>query len=412
MIYNFTLENGIRCVIKKLDGVFSVNMGILVGVGSVNELEKENGISHFIEHVNFKGTKTRTAFDLSHDAEALGSQINAFTTKEMTVFYIKSTKEHANQSFDILADAFLNSTYNQEEIEKEKGVIVEEINMYLDTPDEVCADTLSVAFFGEGGYGSSILGSIKNVNSFSGKDIADYKDKFYTTDNIVVSFAGNIEPEQAKELVEKYFGELKSTKKSVSHAVNTKNLAKSLVVDKDIEQVQLALATGAVAVNDEKADIYNILSNALGGGMSSRLFQEIREKKGLCYSVYSYLNLYRLCGSFCVFAGVNSSQYKNAFDSILNELYKLKRDGLTNEEFLCAKEQIKSNFVYMQDNSASQMILYGKKLLFDNVVFDVDKKMRTINDIKLDEVNSVLLNAFDCENISCAVVGRGVCSLK
>ncbi|MGN0820001.1 MAG: M16 family metallopeptidase [Christensenellaceae bacterium] len=412
MIYNFTLDNGIRCIIKKLDGVFSVNMGILVGVGSVNELDSENGISHFIEHVNFKGTDTRTSFDLSHDAEALGSQINAFTTKEMTVFYIKSTKEHASQSFDILADAFLNSTYNEAELQKEKGVIVEEINMYLDTPDELCADTLSVAFFGKGGYGSSILGSVENVNSFSKKDITDYKNKFYTTDNIVVSFAGNIEPNRAKELVEKYFGSLKSSKKSLSHSVNSRNLCNSLVVSRDIEQVQIALAFDAVSINDEKADSYNILSNALGGGMSSRLFQEVRERKGLCYSIYSYLNLYRICGSFCVFAGVNSSHYKDAFESITNELYKLKKNGLTNEEFLCAKEQIKSNFVYMQDNSASQMILYGKKLLFDNVVFDVDKKMRKINEIELDEVNSVLLNAFDCEKISCAAVGRDVCALK
>ncbi|MBQ3165976.1 MAG: insulinase family protein, partial [Clostridia bacterium] len=171
MIFNYTLPNGIRLVVNKMDGMYSVSIGILVGAGSVNESLSENGISHFIEHVNFKGTEKRTAFQLSQDADMLGAQINAFTSKEFTCYYVKSIAEHPSKSFEILSDLFVNSVYSPEELDRERGVIIEEINMYEDTPDELCMDLLASSYFGDLGYGAQILGPKSNIQGFTRQDV-------------------------------------------------------------------------------------------------------------------------------------------------------------------------------------------------------------------------------------------------
>ena len=214
MVFYKKYENGLKVVVNKMNGVMSVSVGIMVGAGSYLENHKNNGISHFIEHTTFKGTEKLSSFEVSESFEEIGSQVNAFTSKETTCYYVKSTEMALERSFEILSDMFLNSVYKKEELEKEKGVVIEEINMCNDTPEEVCLDCLSEAYFGDEGLGRAILGPIKNIKSFTKNDIDEFRRDYYNADNIVISFAGNIDENKAITLVEKYFAPYISSEKS------------------------------------------------------------------------------------------------------------------------------------------------------------------------------------------------------
>ncbi|MDE7158571.1 MAG: insulinase family protein, partial [Clostridiales bacterium] len=212
MVETRTLDNGVRVIVKRMEGLLSVTMGVLVGTGAAFETDKEDGISHFIEHMQFKGTPTRTAFQISDAFDALGAQVNAFTGKDMTCYYAKATSDHAAEAFALLADLFLNSTFPEDEMEREKGVVVEEINMDEDSPEDLCLDLLSRAVFGNKNYGRNILGPAENVKGFTREDLFRYKQERYCPENIVVSFAGNISLGAAAGLAEKYFGKMPATK--------------------------------------------------------------------------------------------------------------------------------------------------------------------------------------------------------
>lgn len=207
MVYVKKFDNGLRLIAKRIDGLLSVSAGVLVKTGSMNESSSENGISHFIEHVMFKGTEKRSAFDISDHIDRIGAQINAFTSKELTCYYTKSTKEHLENSLDILSDIFFNSVFEKEELEKEKGVVIEEIKMCEDTPEDLCLDLLARSYYGENGLGQTILGSEKNVKSFNRDIIRNYMDKYYTADNVVISIVGNIDVDKTVELVDRYFAD-------------------------------------------------------------------------------------------------------------------------------------------------------------------------------------------------------------
>lgn len=408
MIYNFKLNNGIRCIFKKIDGIHSISAGILVGVGSAYETKQENGISHFIEHMNFKGTEKRSSLEISEAIDDLGAQINAYTGKEYTCFYIKAISEHLAEAFEILSDLFINATYEQKELEREKGVVVEEIKMYEDTPDELCNDLLANAFYGESGYGATVLGSEKNVKSFSREDILCYKQKYYTTDNIVLSFAGAGEVEQIKDLCEKYLGGLHSSSHATFNQLNTVNLSGNKISKKDIEQVHFALALDAVNVDSPLYDSFYVISNVLGGGMSSRLFQTVREKLGLAYSTYCFNSCYKNCGYMTVYAGVSKDNYRQGFDAVMSEIKNLKQNGISENEFRRTREQMKSSIIMAEESSSSQMNLLGKTLLVSNRVFDINDRIKRINDLILGQVNETILSKFNVDRIATAIVGQNV----
>ena len=412
MIIKKQYASGLRLIVKKIDGLMSVTMGILVGVGSAWEDEQTSGISHFIEHVNFKGTKKRTSFDISENADAIGAQLNAFTTKDMTCYHIKSTTEHAEEAFEILSDLFINSTYEKTELDKERTVIVEEINMDEDSPEDLVFDMLGEAYFGKTGYGRTILGKTENVERFSKEDIGKYKALHYTADNIVVSIAGNIDIEKAEEFVEKYMeGKLPVSDKKRILALE-KPILSDVCKRKDIEQVHFCLAFNGIRYSDPDVDPVNIINVALGGGMSSRLFQKVREELGLCYTVYSYPNAYVNTGTFVVYSAVNPKKYKLAYDTVLNVIDEFKLNGITEAEFKRSKEQIKSSFTFSQDSTASQMNIYGKYLLFENKIFDFESKINAINALSLDEVNEKIKEYFDFNSFATAVLGKNVEKLK
>lgn len=399
-------ENGLRLIVNSMDAMMSVSVGFLVGAGSCLEDANNNGISHFIEHTTFKGTDKMTSFQISSAFDDIGAQVNAFTSKETTCYYVKSTTGELEKSFELLSDMFLNSTYKSDELNKEKGVVVEEINMCLDTPEELCLDALSESYFGKQGLGRTILGSVKNVKRFKKDDIDKYRKRFYNADNIVVSFAGKISFEAACGLVEKYFMPYVSAAKSDEFLCGeTENKYGRIKLEKDIEQVHLALAFGGVEYDSPETDAMSVINNVAGGGMSSRLFQKIREELGLCYTVYTYPSCYLKTGTFAVYAGVNPKSAEKAYRAILDVLNDLKKNGVTEDEFARGKAQMISSFAFGQESTSSQMLLYGKYLLNTGKVFDIDAKLSAVNALGIGEVNK-LLSKLDFSLYSAAVVGK------
>lgn len=405
MLNTFTLDNGLRVIVKQMDGLLSVSMGILVGAGAAYESDEEDGISHYIEHMQFKGTTTRSAKKISDDFDAIGAQVNAFTGKDLTCFYSKATAGHTAEAFGILSDLFLNATFPEEEAVREKEVICEEISMNEDTPEDLCLDLLSEAMYGSTGYGRNILGPAANVRAFTKEQVDAYKRELYCPENIVISFAGAIEPERAKELVERYFAGLQGGN-FVRRQKKIVLSRSSLIKNKKIEQVHLAIGYPSVPRSSEEIETIQIMNTAIGSGMSSRLFQEVREKLGLAYTVYSYGSHYVECGHMAIYAGVNAKNVQKAYDAITGVLENAKKEGIEKEEFLRAREQLRSGSIFSQESTSSQMLWYGRYLLHDNRVFDFEELEGRYDRVTLDGVMQALNRTFDEGKRSVALVGE------
>ncbi len=399
------LDNGVRVIIKRMEGLLSVTMGVLVGAGAAFENDREDGISHFIEHMQFKGTEKRTAFEISDAFDALGAQVNAFTGKDMTCYYAKATSDHASEAFGLLADLFLNSTFPDEEMEREKGVVIEEINMDEDSPEDLCLDLLCRAAFGKKNYGRNILGPAENVKGFTRDDLFAYKNKYYCPENIVISFAGNIGTDEALALAEKHFGKMKLTgfkKPAKDITLSTESLFKN----KPIEQAHFAFGFPTAAREDKLCPAIQVMNTILGGGMSSRLFKKVREELGLAYSVYSYPSHYDETGLLTVYAGVNPKKAKQAAKAVKEVIEEFCKKGVTEEEFLRGREQIKSSSIFAQENTSSQMLLYGKQMLYKNEVYDFEKRMAEIAALTPDDISRAIACNYDFSRAAVATVGN------
>ncbi|MBQ8295671.1 MAG: insulinase family protein [Clostridia bacterium] len=405
MVYEKRYQNGLRLVVDQMQGLFSVSMGILVGTGASAETDAEDGISHFIEHMQFKGTKKRNAFEISDAFDRLGAQVNAFTGKDLTCYYSKCTADHTAACFELLSDLFLNSTFPEEEMEREKGVVCEEIAMNEDAPEDLCLDLLASAFYGKQNYGRNILGTADNVNGFTVADIQKYKKARYCPENIVISFAGGIDMATAQALVESYFGILETGKfeTRVPQIIKTHQ---SLVKQKPIEQMHIAIAYPSVSRGDEREDYVNAINGILGGSMSARLFQEVREKRGLAYSVYSYLSAFPECAMHNIYAGVNPAKAEEAYAAICDVVADMRRNGITEDEFLRSREQMKSGMVFSEESTNSQMLLYGKYMLYFNEIFNMKEKMSQINAMTYDKAQDVISIMFDEREKALALVGN------
>lgn len=405
MVYEKRYGNGLRLVVKEMQGLMSVTMGILVGTGASAEKEEEDGISHFIEHMQFKGTKKRNAFELSDAFDRIGAQINAFTGKDLTCYYSKCTSDHTATCFELLSDLFLNSTFPEEEMEREKGVVCEEISMNEDTPEDLCLDLLSSAFYGKENFGRNILGTAERVKGFTVADILRYKKARYCPQNIIVSFAGAIDMATAQALVESYFGELPTGEYEDRKAKIIKPHL-SLVKRKPIEQMHLAIAYPAVPRGDKKEDMFTAINSVLGGSMSARLFQEVREKRGLAYSVYSYISAFSECASQNIYAGVNPNNLQQAYDAINAVIRDMKENGISEDEFMRSREQMKSSMFFSNESSNSQMLLYGRYMLNFNKIFDFEEKLARINAMTYADAQDTLSMMFNEEEKAVALVGN------
>lgn len=405
MNYFKTYNNGLRLVSAKLPGMRSVSIGVWVGTGSAFETARNNGISHFIEHMLFKGTHSRSAYEIADAVDRIGAQINAFTAKECTCYYTKSVDEHSENCFEILSDLFFNSVFDETETGREKSVICEEIKMVEDAPEDVCHELAAEALFDKHALGRRILGPAKNVKAFTKQDILSHMDAFYTAANVVIAVAGNIENGEAELLTEKYFAS-KFNKPSmpVNYACAHKSGNKFLSKTKKIEQANMAVVFPSVNFNHADTHALMLFNNVFGASMSCRLFQRVREKMGLAYSVYAYLSAYKNCGMYSIFCGASPENSEKAVSAIRKEIGNVLKDGITKDEFARGKEQMKSNFILGQENSSSIMSVFGKTMLLGNEVFDLDEKVRQINEVTMDDVVRAYTGVFDFSGVCAAYV--------
>jgi predicted Zn-dependent peptidase len=387
LINKYTCKNGVRIVLEQIPTVRSVAIGIWIGTGSRNETEQNNGISHFLEHMFFKGTKTRTAREIAEAFDSIGGQVNAFTSKEYTCYYAKVLDEHAPFALEMLADMFFHSTFVDEELQKERNVVLEEIKMYEDTPDDIVHDLLSKACYANHPLGYPILGTEETLRTFTGDSLRGYMADYYTPDRVVISIAGNVD-ESFIQQVESYFGSF-TAKQKASQSQAPLFQPQKLVRKKDTEQAHLCIGFNGLPVGHQ--DIYTliILNNILGGSMSSRLFQEVREQRGLAYSVFSYHSSYQDSGLLAIYAGTGNNQLDLLFETIQETIDKLKEDGITEKELTNSKEQMKGSLMLGLESTNSRMSRNGKNELLLGRHRSLDEIIEEINSVTVEKVNEL-----------------------
>lgn len=381
------LENGIPVVMEPISGVRSVAVGVWVKVGSRYETHEESGISHFLEHMFFKGTKKRTTKDISVDIDSLGGDLNAFTSRENTAFYIKVLDEHVNKGVDLLSDIFVNSVFPEDELEKEKKIIREEIKMVEDTPDDYIHDLFSLTVWGQEGIGQPILGRRETVASFTRDHVMSHIKKYYGTKDIVISCAGNFNREEMIALLNRRFGGLRqgSKPKKGIEPVFQRSIK---VYSKEMSEAHICIGVPGVSQVSEERYAFFVLNTILGAGVSSRLFQEIRERRGLAYSVYSFTSSYQDAGLWGVYAGVSKKRIREVAELIIAEMRDFSHT-LTDVELQRAKNHLKGNLILglestnsRMNNLARQEIYFGRYISPEEVLKSVDLvNMKQIRDL-------------------------------
>lgn len=400
------LNNGIRVVSDYMKDVATTSVKIIVKTGSRNEDIKNNGISHFIEHMAFKGTKTRTAKQIAYDFENIGASFNAYTSKDHTAYYSKQLKEYTENAFEILVDMIDNSIFDEEELERERGVILQELAMTNDTPDDIIYDFYSQTAFSNQPYGRSILGPAENISSFKKQDFLDYINKNYTIDNIVISVAGNIDFDKVIEIGNKYFSKKRNNNKvNVEKAIYTPNY---FFKQKELEQMQCIIGFEGLSYNDENKYKLSVMNHIFGSGMSSRLFQEVREKNGLCYTIYSYNDFTFDTGSFQIYTGVEPKNINKAIDNIVLVIKEMLED-VKEEELNRAKVKLKSSLLMSLENTNSRASSNGLDLIKYNRIIDEKEIIENIDKTTIEDVKNILKNIVstqpsialygDCKNV-------------
>lgn len=406
MIHKIVLDNGLRIVFEQVDYVNSVTTGIWVGAGSINETYENNGISHLIEHMLFKGTKKRSSTDIAEEMDSMGGQLNAFTTKECTCFYTKVTSYNFETSIDVLSDMILNSAFDEEELEKEKKVIFEEILMYDDSPEDYVHELLTKISFKGNSIAYPILGDSNTVSNISVSDIKKYMKNNYTSDNIVISIVGNISPEEIKNLCSKYFGGLKKSEAELLKDSSYEYKNNSESVHKSIEQYHFCIGVEGYERNNENYYASNILNNIIGGSMSSRLFQNIREKSGLVYTIYSFNSSYRSAGLFGIYSALKKESIGEVVDRVKVELDSLKKGAITKDEFERSKSQIQGNYILSLENTSNRMTVLGRRELFYNETINPEDIVNTIKNVEYNDIIEVSKDLFKGVNYNIALTGN------
>lgn len=383
-----TLPNGLRIITEEIPHVRSASIGVWVGAGSVWESPANMGISHFIEHMLFKGTTTRSARQIAREIDGRGGNLNAFTSKEQTCYYAKVLDEHLPIAVDVLADMLRHSLFDPTEIEKEKGVIVEEIKMYEDVPDDLVHDLFATAMWSGHALGRPIVGTGDVVQSLTRQQILGYFGDYYVGENIVVAAAGRIEHERVVDLVAQKFGGLAAgqARRGTPGDLTAVDRPRAMIRAKETEQTHLVL--GMAGLPQEHPDLYalHLLNTVLGGGASSRLFQEIREERGLAYSVYSFQSSFRETGSFAVYAGVSPGVMEQVLELIQASLRQAGQHGITAEELQEAKEQLKGQIMLGLESTSGRMTRLGRGELMLGRVLSPDEIIARIDNVTREAV--------------------------
>ncbi|MEY2393183.1 M16 family metallopeptidase [Wolbachia endosymbiont of Tettigetta isshikii] len=351
------LDNGLRIITEQVRDVDSVALSIRVGVGSRVESANENGISHFLEHMAFKGTKTRTAFEIAKAFDDIGGVFNASTGRESTSYYAKVLKKDIKTGIDILIDILMNSTFPEDELEREKGVVTQEIFQTNDSPSDIIFDKYFEAAYKDQPFGRSILGTQDTVKSFTREDLNSYINEHYFGENTMFSVAGNVEHEEVVQLTKNFLSKIHA--KELEKKQNANYTGGEYLEHRKLDQVHLLIGLPSVSRHDDRYHTFRVLDSILGGGMSSRLFQEVRERQGLVYSVYSFNSSYTDTGILSIFAGTDSNNLDKLLKSITKELKKLSAGDLKEEEVNRVKERIKSQILMSRESVSSRAEALG-----------------------------------------------------
>lgn len=406
MYQRHQLSNGIRVVTYPMQGMRSLSLGLWINAGSAYESQACSGVSHFVEHMLFKGTETHSAKDLADIVDGIGGQINAFTSKECTSYYIKVLDTHMDIAVDLLGDMLLRSVHDPVEIEKEKNVILDEIALYEDSPEDVVYDLLAEVIYGQHPLGFPILGSEASVKNLTRETLKALLDERYTAENIVISAAGSYKESELMARLEAQFGSVsKSAVPVVDPAIPAFKTAWG-VKEKDIEQVHLCVGFEGVKYSDDDLYPLMVLNNILGGGTSSRLFQSIREDQGLAYSVYSHPSLYKDNGLMTIYASFVPENLEPVMESLCQELKNMRSHAVTLEEILRGKEQLKGNYILGLESTGSFMSMMGKSELMAGMIETIDEVIEKIDGVQPEDVFRMADRVLTPERYAVALTGR------
>lgn len=408
MYKKHVLENGLTIIGEEIPYVKSISLGVWINAGSRIEDEEISGVSHFIEHMLFKGTRNRTSKQIASEIDNLGGQINAFTSKECTCYYVKLLDSHIDIGIDVLSDMILNSKFNEDDLDKERSVIIEELKMYEDSPEDLAYDLLTENIYKNDPLGMNIIGTEESLNRLNREKLLDYFNKYYVPNNSVIAISGNF---NFDEIINKIEEKFKVWKKRDVNVDIKKAEFKScfLTKNKDIEQVNLAMSLEAVPIESDK-EVYAlaVINTVFGGSISSRLFQKIREEKGLVYSIYSSQSLYRKCGELGIFASMSNEHLKEVYESTIEEIKIMKKYYLTDQEIKESKEQLKGSYILGLESTSSRMMSIGRSLLLNNKVESTDDILKSIDNVDRETVKIVIDKIFNLDKLGVCIVGRDV----
>lgn len=401
-----TLPNGIRIVTEQMPHVRSVSLGIWIGTGSRRENAEENGISHFIEHMVFKGTKNRSAEEIARSVDSIGGGLDAFTAKEMVSYNTKVLDEHLPLAFDVLADLVRNPLFRDDDIEKEKGVILEELKMEVDNPEYLLHEIFSSNFWKDHPIGKPILGTKETVQKFHREMLQEYYARVYSPANILITAAGNLSHSHIVELARKHFEDLEMSGPVPADRAPVPHARLVFRNKTSLEQMHLYMGVPSYALPHEDRFACYVLNTLLGGGMSSRLFQNIREKQGLAYAVYSELSMYSDTGCLAIYAGTSLEAARKVVDSIVHEFRDLKENLVPEEELRRAKDHLKGSFMLGLESTSSRMGNLARQELYFKRFFSLDDMVESIEKVTAEEVQRLAREFFDARNITMAMLGN------
>jgi predicted Zn-dependent peptidase len=399
------LGNGLRILTERMTQVRSVSIGVWLTRGSRHETADKSGIAHFVEHMLFKGTAQRSAEDIAQAIDSIGGQLDAFTAKEYASYYIKVLDDHLPLALDLLSDIVRNPAFSVEDIEREKKVVVEEIKMVEDTPDDLVHELFTQGFWENHPLGRPILGTRETVESFTSDVLRDYFEQAYTPRNLIVSAVGNLEHDRVRDLVDEKFGSLTAIG-SASGEQAPSVVPKVLIRNKELEQSHLCLGVSSYPQNHDDRYSSYLLNTLLGGSMSSRLFQNVREKRGLAYAVFSGLSAYRDAGSFTVYAGCSNDAVGQVIDLVVEELRGVKQAPVPEAELQRAKDHLKGSLMLSLENTASRMSHLARQEVYFDRQFGLDETLQGIDRVTAADVQRVAADLFLNGSLSATVLGN------
>ena len=401
-----TLPNGLRIVTEPMPHVRSVSIGVWIGSGARRETVPQNGISHFIEHMVFKGTENRSAEDIARVIDSTGGHLDAYTAKELVSYNTKVIDDHLPIAFDVLSDLVLRPMFRPEDIEKEKGVILEELKMEVDNPEYLVHETFFRSFWRNHPLGRSILGTKATIAGFGEAAIRQYYGEVYVPSNIVVTAAGRITHDQIVSYAERYFGSLAPGSAPAPERQPQADTPLVLKKKRSLEQVHLCVGVPAYPIAHERRYGCYLLSTVLGGGMSSRLFQNVREKHGLAYSIFSELNLYRDTGCLAVYSGTSTENVKKVVGMVSDEFKRLYNEKVPAEELRRAKDHLKGSLALSLESTSARMSNIARQELFFGRFFSVDEMVESIEAVTADEIQGIAQDFFAGKQVGVTVLGR------